>query len=112
MNLEPNNRSLSFAEFLDAAIRDKAEAKPFPYTFKKVYVTMIVKITKDGSLRPLSMVWEDGANYEIDRVLHITPAASLKVGGCGTRYTVMIEGKQRDLYDEDGKWFVEKEVPA
>ena len=70
--------------------------------FKKVYVTMIVKITKDGSLRPLSMVWEDGATYEIDRVLHITPAASLKVGGCGTRYTVMIEGKQRDLYDEDG----------
>ena len=33
MNLEPNNKSLSFAEFLDAAIRDKAEAKPFPYTF-------------------------------------------------------------------------------
>ena len=80
--------------------------------FKKVYVTMIVKITKDGILRPLSMVWEDGVTYEIDRVLHITPAASLKVGGCGTRYTVMIEGKQRDLYDEDGKWFVEKEVPA
>jgi hypothetical protein len=30
MNLEPNNKSLSFSEFLDAAIRDKAEAKPFP----------------------------------------------------------------------------------
>lgn len=34
MNLEPNNKSLSFAEFLDAAIRDKAEAKPFPYTLE------------------------------------------------------------------------------
>ena len=31
MNLEPNNKSLSFAEFLDAATRDKAEAKPVPY---------------------------------------------------------------------------------
>ena len=61
---------------------------------------MIVKITKDGRIRPMKMVWEDGATYEIDRVLHITPAASLKVGGCGTRYTVMIEGKQRDIYDE------------
>ena len=30
MNLEPNNTSLSFAEFLDAATRDKAEAKLFP----------------------------------------------------------------------------------
>ena len=34
MNLEPNNKSLSFAEFLDAATRDKAEAKPFPYTME------------------------------------------------------------------------------
>lgn len=34
MNLEPNNKSLSFAEFLDAATRDKAEAKPFPYTLE------------------------------------------------------------------------------
>ena len=34
MNLEPNNKSLSFAEFFDAAIRDKAEAKPFPYTLE------------------------------------------------------------------------------
>ena len=79
--------------------------------FKKVYVTMIVKILKDGSIRPMKMIWEDGSTYDIDRVLHVTPA-SLKVGGCGKRYTVMIEGKQRDIYDEDGKWFVEKEILA
>ena len=80
--------------------------------FKKVYVTMIVKILKDGSIRPMKMIWEDGTTYDIDRVLYVTPAASLKVGGCGKRYTVMIEGKQRDIYDEDGKWFVEKEILA
>ena len=34
MYLEPNNLSLSFADFLDAAIRDKAETKPFPYTLE------------------------------------------------------------------------------
>ena len=34
MYLEPNNPSLSFANFLDAAIRDKAEIKPFPYTLE------------------------------------------------------------------------------
>ena len=80
--------------------------------FKKVYVTMIIKILKDGSIRPMKMIWEDGTTYDIDRVLYVTPAASLKVGGCGKRYTVMIEGKQRDIYDEDGKWFVEKEILA
>ena len=32
MNLEPNNQSLAFAEFLEAAERDKAKIQPFPYT--------------------------------------------------------------------------------
>lgn len=80
--------------------------------FKKVYVTMIVKVMADGRKHPIQMIWEDGSSYEIDRVIHVIPAASLKVGGCGTRYTVIIEGKQRDIFDEDGKWFVEKEMPA
>ena len=34
MYLEHNNPSLSFADFLDSAIRDKAETKPFPYTLE------------------------------------------------------------------------------
>ena len=34
MKLEPNNKSLSFADFLEAALRDKADTKPFPYTLE------------------------------------------------------------------------------
>ena len=34
MYLEPNNPSLSFADFLEAAIRDKTETNPFPYTLE------------------------------------------------------------------------------
>ena len=34
MYLEPNNPSLSFAEFLEAAVRDKAKKLPFPYTLE------------------------------------------------------------------------------
>ena len=34
MYLEPNNLSLSFTDFIDSAIRDKAETKPFPYTLE------------------------------------------------------------------------------
>ena len=37
-------------------------------------------------------------------------AASTKVGGCGIRYTIMVEGLPRYLYDEDGKWFMEDEI--
>ena len=75
--------------------------------YKKVYVTVELLVNTDGSMRPKQLIWKDGMTYAIDRILHITPAASLKVGGRGIRYTVVISGKERHLFCEDGRWFVE-----
>lgn len=80
--------------------------------YRKTYVTINLKVFPDGRKRPMSLVWKDGVTYEIDRLLHITPAASLKVGGRGTRYTVMIEGKERYLFEDDGRWFVEERISS
>ena len=79
--------------------------------YKKVYVTIELLVRTDGSVRPKNMIWENGVCYPIDRVLHITPAASLKVGGHGIRYTVVIANKERYLFCEDGRWFVEAKTP-
>ena len=77
--------------------------------YEKVYIEVIVKVNADGSLRPLMIVWDDGQKFKVDRVLHARPRASTKVGGCGMMYTVMIEGKERYLFnEEDGRWFVEQ----
>ena len=78
--------------------------------YEKIYVAVTVKIDENGDIRPLAIIWEDGAVYEIDRIRYRSPAASLKVGGRGVRYTVVIEGKERYLFDEDGRWFVEGKV--
>lgn len=75
--------------------------------YEKVYVAVTVKVDAEGNIRPLAIIWEDGEVYEIDRVRYVSPAASLKVGGRGVRYTVVIEGRERYLFDEDGRWFVE-----
>ena len=75
--------------------------------YQKVYVTVEVLVRSDGATRPQRILWNDENTYFIDRILHITPAASLKVGGRGIRYTVIIEGKERHLFYEDGRWFVE-----
>ena len=32
------------------------------------------------------------------------------VGGVGDRYTCMIQGKERELWFEDGRWFVAAKV--
>lgn len=74
---------------------------------KKVYVDVILKQDKEGKTFPLSITWTDETVYEIDRLKQTCRAASLKVGGCGMRYTIVICGKETYLFEEDGKWFVE-----
>ena len=62
----------------------------------------------DGNITPLSVVYE-GTEFEIDRICDIRPAASLKSGGAGIRYTCFIDGKRSYLFLEDTKWFIETE---
>ena len=78
----------------------------------KVYVDVNEDRTKDGDLIPLSFVWEDGRRYEIERILDIRPAASLKAGGAGIRYTVRVGSRESFMFLEEErgvhKWFMER----
>ncbi len=78
--------------------------------YVKQPVAVVVTVSRDGQVRPKKFQWKDGHTYTIDRVTKIERAASPKVGGCGIRYTVMVAGLPRFLYDEEGKWFMEDEV--
>ena len=74
---------------------------------QKVYVKVNADFSAEGELRPKTITWVDGRIYEIVRTLHKVRAASTKVGGCGIRYTVVIDGKERFLFREEDRWFVE-----
>lgn len=74
---------------------------------RKVYVEVTVKIDTEGEITPISVTWEDGTIYEIDRILDIKRAASTKAGGIGIRYTCRILNQESYLYYENPKWFVE-----
>lgn len=76
--------------------------------FRK-YVEMVAHFDTDGKLTPMQLIWSDGRKYEIDRVLEVRRAAALKAGGYGIRYTVNILGRQRYLFFDDTRWFVEEE---
>lgn len=58
---------------------------------RKVFVDVTARF-EDGKIFPLVLQWEDGREFEIDKVLDMRPAASLKAGGCGMRYTCRILG--------------------
>ena len=87
----------------------------------KVYVAVKADFGADGTLLPRIITWEDGTEFEIDRILDIRQATAMKAGGQGDRYTIRISGKQSYLFFERstnlsgnfiGRWFVERKVVA
>ena len=64
----------------------------------KVYVDVTARFNCEGVLIPLSLTWEDGEEFEIDRVTDIRQAAAMKAGGQGDRYTIWVRGKQSYLF--------------
>lgn len=73
----------------------------------KKYVEMIVRYTEDGQVIPLAVRWSPEQLFEIDRVLDVRQAASLRAGGTGIRYLCRIQGKERFIWLEGNKWFVD-----
>ena len=66
----------------------------------KVYVQVKVDFREDGVMLPRKITWEDGREYEIDRVSDIRQAAAMRAGGQGDRYTIYVQGKQSYLFFE------------
>lgn len=74
----------------------------------KVFVEVTARHDIHGNVRPLTIKWEDGRIFEVDRLLDVRQAPALKAGGVGIRYTCRIRNKQVYLFDDEGKWFVER----
>ena len=74
----------------------------------KTFVKVTAVHNENGQIRPIVLTWSDGRNFDIDRVIDVRQAPSLKGGGLGTRYTCRIQGKEVYLFCDEGKWFVEK----
>lgn len=74
----------------------------------KKYIDVIAFMDKDGRIKPLMIVWENGVKYSIDRILEIRNAMS-DVGGCGVLYRCRIQNQERRLFYERNRWFIESE---
>lgn len=78
----------------------------------KVYVEVNADYLKNGEIVPRSFIWEDGSRYEVDKIIEVRPAASLKAGGAGLRYTVRVQFRETFMFLEEergvSKWFMER----
>ncbi len=79
---------------------------------RKHYVEVLARTDEDGNVSPVSVTWSDGRVFEIDRIMDVRQAASLKVGGTGLRYLVRIGQRTTYLFFENPRWFVEEIVPG
>ena len=78
-----------------------------------VYVDITARIRKDGQIFPLSLIWQDGREFPVDRLLNTVPSV-LPQGGEALCFICLIRGKRKELYLRDGKWFVivDREFPG
>ena len=74
----------------------------------KVYVEVTAKFDTDGTMTPVSFVWEDGMVYNIDQIKKKERCVSQKFGETGMMYTVIVAGKECHLFYKFDKWFMEK----
>lgn len=77
----------------------------------KKFVQVTAKFDENG-ITPLQIFWSDGRIFKIDRILDVRPAASIKAGGFGIRYTCRIKGSETFLFYEEPRWFVEAKIPS
>jgi hypothetical protein len=73
----------------------------------KVYVKVKIEVNIEGKMKPILITWNDGRQYEVDKITDVRRAASMSTGGTGMRYTCIIRGKPAFLFYEDPQWFME-----
>lgn len=71
------------------------------------YIQVVAKFLENGEVIPLSLFWENGKEYIIDKVISKKNLASTKGGGVGIRYEVKINSQTKFLFLHEYTWFVE-----
>ena len=71
------------------------------------FIPVLAKFDEEGCIMPVSIEWK-GRQIPIDKVTDCRPAASLKHGGQGLRYTCRIHNKTVYLFMDEGHWFIEQ----
>ncbi len=70
------------------------------------FVEVICRYNRKGDIYPMSIVWHNGVQYVIDRIIQRCNA-NINNKNC-IRYTCVIQNQRRYLYLDKGLWFIER----
>ena len=71
----------------------------------KKYVSVNADVDSDGVIRPLRILWDDGRQWEVTKVLHTCTASHNEFEGI--RYTIKIGRAVKYLYRDGQRWYVD-----
>lgn len=71
----------------------------------RIFVRVECLVLEDGSAQPKKIIWLDGREFPIRRVIHACPASNGEYEGI--RYTVLIGSAEKYLYQLDARWYVD-----
>ncbi len=72
---------------------------------QKKYVAVNVEVDTDGVVYPIRIMWDDGRQWEVKKVLHTCTSAYNDFEGI--RYTVKIGRAVKYIYREGQRWYVD-----
>ena len=76
---------------------------------RKIYVDVTVRFSAEGKMKPLSVGWSDGREYEVTRLLGTRTVPPRSDSFYPVRYDCVFGVDRRFLYyePETSRWFVE-----
>ncbi len=83
---------------------------------RKVYIDVMLEVNRDGIMRPVRLLWEDGRTFPVERILEVCPVTEdgqcqEKAGGSDrVRYTCLIDGKRSHIFKEKDRWYVQSRL--
>lgn len=80
--------------------------------YRKVCVEVAAKFPREGGLIPLSLVWEDGRKFEVEKMKSVERASAHVGAILPLCFTCVIGGSEKRLYFEPSlnRWFVEQQI--
>ena len=71
----------------------------------KYYVHVGILTDADGVIIPTKILWDDGRQWDIKKVLHTCVASHNEFEGI--RYTIKINRAEKFLYRDGQRWYVD-----
>ena len=72
----------------------------------KKYIRIDAIFERDGTMLPVRIIWDNGAEYPISEVIDVRYFKPDLNEATGLKHTCLILGKHREIYFDSMRWYV------